>query len=194
MASLQTISICALILLQLVVPDECNASSMTTTLQYKCEKYAAGTPSAYDFCMKTMEADRASATADARGLAVIAARIARTAAKATADKIQAALRANETSPARWACLSACAAEYAATVRQLGHAARVAAGPAGGGDRELADAQALLAKAYGAPVTCDKQFSNAGLPDSPVSPADRQLDEVISLAIDFLPVSSLTTRA
>jgi pectinesterase inhibitor-like protein len=190
MASLQTISICALILLQLVVPDECNASSMTTTLQYKCEKYAAGTPSAYDFCMKTMEADRASATADARGLAVIAARIARTAAKATADKIQAALRANETSPARWACLSACAAEYAATVRQLGRAA----GPAGGGDRELADAQAMLTMAYGAPVTCDKQFSNAGPPDSPVSEADRLLDEVISVAIYFLPVSSLTTRA
>ncbi|TVU39858.1 hypothetical protein EJB05_13301, partial [Eragrostis curvula] len=171
------LSHCALVLfLLLVVPDSCLAAK-TTTLQVKCEKYAAGSRSNYDFCMKTMQADRASATADARGLAAIAARIA----KATGDKITAALRDAATTLPRWRCLSACATEYGAAARRLGFAARAAAG--GGLVRDISE---VLSKAYGAPASCDAEFANAGQRGSPVSAADRRLDDVISMAIAFLP--------
>ncbi|KAK3124864.1 hypothetical protein QOZ80_7BG0594950 [Eleusine coracana subsp. coracana] len=194
MACLQTLSSCATIVLLLVlVPHTCTAS----TLQDKCEKYAGGTQSEYDFCMKTMQIDAASATADARGLAVIAARIARAMANVTEDRIEAELRlrgAGAAPSARRDRLSACAAEYAATARRLELAARVAAGPAGGGARELRQAQAILFEAYGAAELCDAEFANARLPGSPVTAADRRLDGVISMAISFLPIASSKTRA
>ncbi|TVU39860.1 hypothetical protein EJB05_13303, partial [Eragrostis curvula] len=169
--------------LLLVVPDACQAAAKTTLLKRKCEKYAAGTRHYYDFCMKTMQADRASATADARGLAAIAARIAATMAKATDDKILAALRDPATSPPRWRCLSACDTEYAVAARRLGLAAKVAAAAG----KRARDVRELLSKAYGAPASCDTEFANAGQQGSPVSTADRRLDDVISMAISFLPL-------
>ncbi|XP_062186655.1 pectinesterase inhibitor 28-like [Phragmites australis] len=181
MASLQALSSCVLLLLVL---DACMASSM---LQDKCESFAAGDRSSYDYCVRTLQRDRASATADERGLAAIAARIARATAKATGSKI-AARQGYETVPARRDCLAACALEYAAAVRRLGRAARDAAR-----GRDLQRVQTLLAEVTGAPARCDGAFKAAGQ-FSPLAGADLGLDDEVELAIALLSTPPSPTRA
>lgn len=173
-ASLQALA-CAMLLLA-VSPLACTASK--TLLQDRCESYAGGDRSSYDYCVRTLRRDNKSATADELGLAVIAARMARATAKATGVKI-AWLRANETVPVRRDCLAACAREYAAAVRRLGHAASAAR--AG----KLQHAQTLLAEATGTPALCDAAFA-AARQDSPLADADLGLDDQIELAIAILP--------
>ncbi|OEL12902.1 hypothetical protein BAE44_0026081 [Dichanthelium oligosanthes] len=106
MASLQALFCATTTLLLLLVPHACTASRPSTVLQDACESYAAGDRSSYDYCVWKLRRDRGSATADARGLATIAARIARATARATGARI-AGLQATETVPAR--CDGACAA-------------------------------------------------------------------------------------
>jgi pectinesterase inhibitor-like protein len=161
----------------LFVLSSCCSWSMTSTMSpwpwcysTSAREMRRGAKSEYGSCIKTMEADRASTTADTHGLAVIAAWITRATTKATADKIEAALWANETSPVWQTCLSACAVEYTATVRRLGLGTRVAVGLAGGSARELADSQEMLAKAYNVLVMCDTQFANVRLASLPRRPA------------------------
>uniref|UniRef100_A0A0E0E9J9 Pectinesterase inhibitor domain-containing protein n=1 Tax=Oryza meridionalis TaxID=40149 RepID=A0A0E0E9J9_9ORYZ len=165
------------------------ANPSTTLLRDKCELYAAGDRPSYDYCIRTLRADRASATADERGLAAIAARIARATAVATGAKI-ARLQRGETAPARRDGLAACAVEYAAAARRLGRAARDVVsrsrGGGGAGARELREAQTLLAEVTGAPERCDVAFEAAGGQGSPLDAADRELDVVVGLASDILP--------
>ncbi|XP_034580728.1 uncharacterized protein [Setaria viridis] len=182
MASLQAL-FCAATLLLLVIPHACTAAAAaaSTTVQEQCDSYAAGDRSSYDYCVYKLGRDSGSATADARGLAAIAARAARATAKATGERI-AGLRANETVPARRSCLAACAAEYAAAVRRLGRAARAAARREGG---DLRRAQALLEEVTGTTARCDGAFAAAGL-ESPLDGAARGLDDEVELAIALLP--------
>ncbi|KAF8690561.1 hypothetical protein HU200_040925 [Digitaria exilis] len=149
------------------------ATSSSTTLENECERYAAGGKGSYDYCLWKLRRDNASSSAavDARGLAAIAARMARSTAKATRERIIAGMTmiqsANETttvSPtaaARRDCLAACAAEYAAAVRRLGHAARDAGGGGGGGGGGIQRAQTLLAVVAGTPARCEATFAAAG---------------------------------
>ncbi|XP_052160879.1 pectinesterase inhibitor 28-like [Oryza glaberrima] len=174
MADHQTLS--AVFFLLLVPHAACMAMakpSSSTLLQDNCELYAAGDRPSYDYCIRTLRADRASATADERGLAAIAARIARATAVATGAKI-ARLQRGETAPARRDGLAACAAEYAAAVRRLGRAARdvVSRSRGGAGAREMREAQMLLAEVTGAPERCDVAFEAAGGQGSPLDAADR----------------------
>jgi pectinesterase inhibitor-like protein len=184
MASLQALPIFALFFLA-VVPDA-GIASVTTTLPDKCDAYAAGDRSSYDYCMKTLQADRRSTTVDALGLAVIAARIARATAKATAEKI-AQRQGAETVPVRRDCLATCATEYDAAVRRLGRAARDAT------SGDLQRAQTLLAEVTGTPARCEAAFTAAGQ-YSPLAGADRELDDQIELAIGILPSPPLPARA
>ncbi|CAN6165702.1 unnamed protein product [Urochloa humidicola] len=158
----------------------------STTLEDACESYAAGDRASYDYCVWKLQHENvsAAATADARGLAAIAARAARATAKAASERV-AALRAAETVPARRDSLAACAAEYAAAVRRLGRAAKVAARREGG---DLRRAQALLEESTGATSRCDAAFA-AAAGQGQVSPLDgtvRGLDDEIGLAIALLP--------
>ncbi|CAN6171526.1 unnamed protein product [Urochloa humidicola] len=155
----------------------------STTLEDACESYAAGDQASYDYCVWKLQHENvsAAATADARGLAAIAARAT---AKAASERV-AALRAAETVPARRDSLAACAAEYAAAVRRLGRAAKVAARREGG---DLRRAQALLEESTGATSRCDAAFA-AAAGQGQVSPLDgtvRGLDDEIGLAIALLP--------
>ena len=177
MASLQAL-LCAAALLLLVL--DARAAS-ATLVQDKCESYAGGDRSSYDYCVWKLGRDAGSASADARGLAAIAARMARASAKDTGGRIS-RMQANETVPARRDCLAACAAEYAAAVRRLGRAAR---GAARGGGAGLQRAQTLLAEAAGTPARCDGAFAAAGQ-DSPLAGADRGLNDEIELALSLLP--------
>ncbi|KAF0905490.1 hypothetical protein E2562_004455 [Oryza meyeriana var. granulata] len=181
MANLQALSAAFFVLL---VPHACMAMAIhsSTLLQDKCELYGAGDRPSYDYCLRTLRADRASATDDERGLAAIAARIARATAVVTGAKI-ARLQGGETVPARRDGVAACAAEYAAAVRRLGRAAR---DPALGGVSEPREAQTLLAEVTGAPERCQVAFEAAGGQGSPLDAADRELDVVVGLASDILP--------
>lgn len=179
-ASVQALA-CATLLLVVLVPHACMAASNKTTLQDRCESYAGGDRSSfdYDYCVWTLQRadNKSAATADALGLATIAARFARATASATRAKIK------ETLPrARRDSLAACAREYAAAVRRLGHA--VSAARSSGG-KNLQRAQALLAEATGAPARCQAAFA-AARQDSPLADGDFGLDDQIELAIAILP--------
>ncbi|KAI4981225.1 hypothetical protein ZWY2020_021710 [Hordeum vulgare] len=107
-------------LLLLIISSTCESS---TTLEDTCKSFAAGHPSIdYNYCVKTFRADNASATADARGLAAIAAKIAGAAANGTARRI-AALCASEEDAGRRERLGVCAEVYSVAVDQLGEAAK-----------------------------------------------------------------------
>ncbi|KAK3126743.1 hypothetical protein QOZ80_7AG0561640 [Eleusine coracana subsp. coracana] len=161
-------------------------ASTRTTLQDKCDAYAAGDRTSYDYCMKTLLADRKSVSADTLGLAIIVLRIGRATAKATADKI-AQRQGVETVPTRRDCLASCATEYAAAVRRLGRAARDAA------QGDLQGAQNLLAEVTGTTARCEAAFAAAGQ-SSPLAGVDRELDDQLELAISFLPSPPLPAGA
>lgn len=182
MATLQALSSVLVLLLLAQHARTARAS----TLEDTCRLVATGKEAAhdYDFCVKTLGADPASATADELGLAVIAVRTARAAAKATGARI-AQLQAAETSPQRRQFLDVCAKDYAATVRRLGRLARDAAA---GGDG-LTEADTLLEDVRGTPADCDKVFILWAGESSPLTDADRELDDVIVLAFKILWYSS-----
>ncbi|KAF7013376.1 hypothetical protein CFC21_027462 [Triticum aestivum] len=156
-------------------------TARASTLEDTCRLVGTGGAQDYDFCVKTLGADPASATADELGLAVIALRMARATAKATGDHI-AQLQAAETSP-RWRLgLDECAKDYAWTVSRLGRAAKDFA--TGGDEDRLTEVTALL-EVRGTPVRCDKMFAFWAGESSPLTDADRELDGVIELAFNIL---------
>jgi pectinesterase inhibitor-like protein len=123
----------------LLISSTCESS----TLEDTCKSFAADHQSiGYSYCIKTFHADNASATADARGLAAIAARIAEAAANGTAGRI-AALRASEEDARRQERLGVCAEVYSDAVDQLGEAAEDIAR---GEDKSTQDALTQLSAA------------------------------------------------
>ena len=106
MAPLQALS-SALVLLLLAQHARTVRAS---TLEDTCSLVGTGGAQDYDFCVKTLGADPASATANELGLA-IALRMAMATAKDTGDRI-ARLQAAETSPRRRLALDECAKDYA----------------------------------------------------------------------------------
>uniref|UniRef100_A0A0D9WX71 Pectinesterase inhibitor domain-containing protein n=1 Tax=Leersia perrieri TaxID=77586 RepID=A0A0D9WX71_9ORYZ len=186
----------------LLVPHTAMAATTATTtpsspspsklLHDKCEIYAAGDRASYDYCVRTLRSDSATATTnDERRLAVIAIRIARATALATRDKIARLRRGAETAePARRDGLAACAAEYATTVRRLGGVARSVASYRGVSKRDLRMAEAMLGWVTGAPQRCIVACQRAGGKGwSPLDDADLQLNSIVGVAIDFLPMRS-----
>ncbi|KAL5197174.1 hypothetical protein ABZP36_000686 [Zizania latifolia] len=179
-AALQALS--AAVFLFMLVPRASMAAS--TLLQDKCAFYADDDRTSYNYCVRTLQADRASA---------IAARIARATAKATAYKIS-KLQVAEKVPARLDGLAICAAEYAAAVRRLGRAAKDAAS---GGAPELQEALTLLGEVTGAPERCQEAFEAvAGRQGSlPMNSADWELDDIVGVAIVIMPRKpTASTRA
>ncbi|XBI98115.1 hypothetical protein VPH35_018380 [Triticum aestivum] len=156
-------------------------TARASTLEDTCRLVGTGGSQDYDFCVKTLGAHPASATADELGLAVIALRMARVTAKATGDRI-AQLRAAETSPRRRLGLDECAKDYAWTVRRLERAVKDFA--TGGDEDRLREVTALL-EVRGTPVRCDKMFVLWAGERSPLTDADRELDSVIELAFNIL---------
>jgi pectinesterase inhibitor-like protein len=126
--------------------------------------------------MKTLGADPASADVDALGLAVVAVNIARSVVMATEGRIQMV-------PARWDCLRKCVSEYYITLGRLAMASRYLRG---GGDMRKA-ARTKLAEVLGTTQRCDTAFAEAGQ-RSPLTTWDRQLDQVVELAIRITPSS------
>ncbi|KAM3372888.1 hypothetical protein ACQJBY_019675 [Aegilops geniculata] len=181
MAPLQALS--SIFFLLLVVQHARTARA--STLEDTCRLVATASWEAahdYDFCVKTLGADPASATADELGLVVIAVRIAGATAKATGDRV-AQLQAAETSPRRRLVLNECAKDYALTVRRLGRAAGDFA--AGGDEDRLTEAATLLEQVRGTPVRCDKAFIFRAGERTPLTHADHELNDVTVLALKIL---------
>ncbi|KAM0924284.1 hypothetical protein ACQ4PT_004927 [Festuca glaucescens] len=158
----------------LLISSTCESS----TLEGTCKSFAAGHPSiGYSYCVRTFRADNSSATADARGLAAIAARIAAAAANSTAGRI-AALRASEEDARRRQRLGVCAEVYSDAVDQLGEAAEDIAR---GEDRSTRDALAQLSAALDAPGTCEDAFGEAD-DTSPLAAEDAEFRKLATIAL------------
>ncbi|KAF0933867.1 hypothetical protein E2562_019314 [Oryza meyeriana var. granulata] len=151
----------------------------SSVLQDMCKSVAAGHPSiSYSDCIKTFQADSASATvADERGLAAIATKIAEKAANATSARI-AALRATEKDARRRDRLGVCAEVYSDAVEQLGEAADDIAR---GGDEATQDAVTQLSAALDAPGTCEDAFGEAD-DASPLAPEDDEFTKLATIAL------------
>ncbi|XP_062217530.1 pectinesterase inhibitor 12-like [Phragmites australis] len=163
--------------LLLIVPT-CKSS----TLEDTCRSFAARHPSiGYDYCIRTFQADKATAAAtDVRSLAVIAARIAEARANATAARI-AALSALEKDGRRRDRLSVCAEVYSDAVDQLGQAADDIAHGAEGADQAAQDPVTKLSAALDAPGTCEDAFGEAD-DTSPLAAEDAEFKKLASIAL------------
>ena len=175
----------SVLFLLLVVPATCKSS---TTLEDACRSFAAGHPSVgYDYCIRTFQADRASAAAaDARGLAAVAARIAETKANATAARV-AALSATETDARRRDRLAVCAEVYSDAVDQLAQAAEDLAHGEGGAGAD--DAVTQLSAALDAPGKCEDAFGEVD-DTSPLAAEDAEFKKLATIAL-AVAASSLT---
>jgi pectinesterase inhibitor-like protein len=158
----------------LLISSTCESS----TLEDTCRSFAAGHPSiGYSYCIKTFRADNASATADARGLAAIAARIAEAAANGMAGRI-AALRASEEDARRQERLGVCAEVYSDAVDQLGEAAEDIAR---GEDKSTQAELTQLSAALDAPGTCEDAFGEAD-DTSPLAEEDAEFRKLATIAL------------
>ncbi|GJM86476.1 hypothetical protein PR202_ga02340 [Eleusine coracana subsp. coracana] len=186
-------------LLLLLIASTCNCKS--STLEDTCRTFAAGHPSiGYDYCIKTFQADNASAAdaTDARALAAIAARIAEVKANATAARV-AALSAVEMDARTRARLDVCAEVYSDAVDQLGQAAEdIARGGEGdddGAEAALQDAVTQLSAALDAPGTCEDAFGEAD-DTSPLAAEDAEFKKLATIALavaaSLAPPSSPST--
>ncbi|KAF8729206.1 hypothetical protein HU200_017790 [Digitaria exilis] len=172
------------VLFLLILSPTCKSS----TLEDACRSFAAGHPSiGYDYCIKTFQADKASAAAsDARGLAAVAARIAEAKANATAARV-AALSAMETDARRRDRLAVCEEVYLDAVDQLGQAAEDLDHHGEGADAD--DAVTQLSAALDAPGTCEDAFGEAD-DTSPLAVEDAEFKKMASIALAV--AASLTT--
>jgi pectinesterase inhibitor-like protein len=132
----------AIVLLLLALP-----SSYASILEDTCKPFPN-----YDYCIKFFQSDKDSATADKRGLAVIAMRITRAAAVSILNRI-AVLKAADTDKKIQGPLADCHAKYTGAVTALDLAAMdIVAG------KLLQDAVSYLLGAQEVPESCDEGFS------------------------------------
>jgi pectinesterase inhibitor-like protein len=153
-------------------------SSSASVLDDTCKSFGANQKDiGYDYCIKFFQSDKGSATADKRGLAVIAAKITRATASST-DKRIAALKASVKDKKVRSGLDDCDELYSDAVDELDVAAKgVAAGTAQG----LADAVTNLSAAADAPDTCETGFQELGV-KSPLAAEDSEFNRQVSVAL------------
>ncbi|KAM3370488.1 hypothetical protein ACQJBY_018047 [Aegilops geniculata] len=157
------------------------ASSRASVLEDTCKSFAAGHPGiGYDYCVKFFQASKDSATADKRGLAVIASKLAGAAADSIVKRIH-ALVASEKDKRIQMALDDCDQLYSQAVDELDRAAR---GVAAGTPRGKADAAAYVAGALGAPRTCETGFGEMGV-ESPLVAEDSEFTKEVYVALDVV---------
>lgn len=130
-----------------------------------------------DTCIKFFQASKDSATADKRGLAVIATKLAREAAKSIVKRIH-AVEASEKDKRIQMGLQICDQLYSDAVVDLDRAAKgIEVGTPGG----RSDAQTYIDAAGDAPGTCETGFKEMGL-KSPVVDEDAEFTREVVIAI------------
>ncbi|KAF7011310.1 hypothetical protein CFC21_025634 [Triticum aestivum] len=155
------------------------ASSRASVLEDTCKSFAAGHPAiGYDYCIKFFQASKDSATADKRGLAVIASKLAGAAASGIIKRIH-ALVASEKDKRIQMALHDCDQLYSQAVDELDGAAK---GAAAGTPRGKADAVAYVNGALGAPGTCETGFGEMGV-ESPLVAEDSEFTKEVYITLD-----------
>ncbi|XP_020156765.2 putative invertase inhibitor [Aegilops tauschii subsp. strangulata] len=169
----QTMGACealsCLVLLSLLV------SSSASTLDDACKSLGASNEDiSYDSCIRFFRAFSASATADKRGLVVIAAKIVRAEAANTRNRIN-ALKASETDRKIARRLSHCHALYTSTLHLLNAVAKAIK------SGHLQDAEANLNAAMENPDACEEGFRELGV-RPPVAAEDYEFTQGCSIAL------------
>ncbi|XBI58523.1 hypothetical protein VPH35_039742 [Triticum aestivum] len=161
------------------------SSSAASTLDDTCKSVSASNKDlAYDYCVKFFQACKGSATADKRGLAVIATKIIRAAAVSTGRRI-ATIKASQGDDRRiQGPLADCDELYSSAVDQLDAAAR------GISSGKFQDALTNLSAAADAPQTCEEGFRELGV-SSPLADEDSKFRDLT--AWDEMPMRGTLTN-
>ena len=153
-------------------------SSGASVLQDTCKSFGANHKDiGYDYCVKFFQAEKGSATADKRGLAVMAAKITRATAAST-DKRIAALKSSVKDKKVRSGLDDCKDLYSGAVDQLVAAAK---GVAAGMPQGLKDAVTNLSAVMDAPQTCEDGFQELEV-KSPLAAEDSEFTKEVSVAL------------
>uniref|UniRef100_A0ACD5UTW2 Uncharacterized protein n=1 Tax=Avena sativa TaxID=4498 RepID=A0ACD5UTW2_AVESA len=154
-------------------------ASSASVLNDTCKSFGANRKDiGYDYCVKFFQADKASAIADKRGLAVIAAKIIKATASST-DKRISALKASVKDKKVRSGLEDCDDLYSQAVDELDAAAK---GVAAGTPQGLQDAVTNLSAAADAPQTCETGFQELGV-KSPLAAEDFEFTKEVAVALD-----------
>ncbi|XP_020181712.1 pectinesterase inhibitor 12-like [Aegilops tauschii subsp. strangulata] len=129
------------------------ASSSASILEDACRSF--GNPDTYNICIKFFKADKESALANKRGLAVIATGIAKKTAAVTLKRI-AALKAKDKDPKIQAILFLCDHFYSMAVGLFDEAAIFI------WSNKVGDAVTSLGSAWNVPRSCEDEFRKAGV--------------------------------
>ncbi|KAF7003975.1 hypothetical protein CFC21_019239 [Triticum aestivum] len=129
------------------------ASSTASVLQDTCKRF--GGANTYDICIEFFKANRDSATADKRGLAIIATGIASATAMDTRKRIT-TLKAGEKDQMIQQVIAYCDNMYSGAVGLFDKAAK------GISSGNLGDAVTSLSSALDIPQYCDDEFLKAGV--------------------------------
>ncbi|KAF7017004.1 unnamed protein product [Triticum aestivum] len=154
-----------------------SSSGASVVLEDTCKSIAAGKERSigYNYCIKFFEASKGSATADKRGLAVIASKLNRRAAAKSMVKRIHALRASEKDKVIQMGLDICGQLYSTAVDELDAAAK---GVEAGTPEVKFDAEMYLTGAFDAPETCETGFGEMGLK----SPPDAEFTKEVYIAM------------
>ena len=153
-------------------------SSSASVLEDTCKSFGANHKDiGYDYCIKFFQSVKGSATADKRGLAVIAAQITGTTAGRTHERISALKKSVMDKKVR-SGLDDCDELYSDAVDELGDAAK---GVKSGTSQGLKDAVTNLSAAADAPQTCETGFQELGV-KSPLAAEDSEFTRQVSVAL------------
>jgi pectinesterase inhibitor-like protein len=153
-------------------------SSSASVLDDTCKSFGANHKDiGYDYCIKFFQADKGSATADKRGLAVIASKIIKATASSTGKRI-AAVKASVKDKKVRSGLDDCHDVYSEAVDELDAAVK---GVEAGTPQGLKDAVTNLSGAMDAPQTCETGFQELGL-QSPLAAEDSEFTREVSVAL------------
>jgi pectinesterase inhibitor-like protein len=131
------------------------ATSNASVLHDACQSFAAirYKDADYDYCVKFFQADKESATADHRGLAVIGAKLIEATAKSTGSLI-ATMLTSEKDKEQLNCLVACGKGYLNAMDEIGKAAKGIISRTDGGVEDVVTA---LGGALDASLDCEDGF-------------------------------------
>ncbi|KAG6516081.1 putative invertase inhibitor [Zingiber officinale] len=134
----------------------------------------------YDFCVKTLQSDPASATADLRGQAVIATNLSSDKAVEVFAKIQTLLKSSQGKEERM-CLSICSKLYEVLIRDLNNAWSAIK------ESRKGDAMSALSGCFDAPSTCEDTFAELSFTlsmPSPLKADDKDQEQLCSLTLEL----------
>ncbi|CAL9124526.1 unnamed protein product [Musa textilis] len=161
------------VLLQMI-SSPCDA----TLLQDTCRRITTSHSGiGYEFCVASLQADPACASADRRGLAMIATRLSLAGASAAMSAI-ANMTGAKPNPRSRDCLGVCWEVYDAAIDHLNVAMRnIGAG-------RYREAVVFLSAAVDAPDNCEDAFREIGdgAPSSPLAHEDRDFGRVAAMAL------------